>query len=77
MVIFLLLASFLMVFTSGNGSGYGFDPDITVGFDQHWMDQELAPDYTVSTPLPIHWYAWDSQYTEFTIDLFIKMGSIF
>jgi hypothetical protein len=67
----MLLSSSFLFLTRMDSAGLGFDPDITVGFDEYWMDQELAPDYSVSSDLPIHWYARDSQNRELTIDLFL------
>lgn len=68
----LLLSSVLLTFCLiKDVDGFGYDPDIIVGFDEYWMDQELAPDYNISDPLPIHWYAKYHESKDLTIDLFI------
>jgi hypothetical protein len=71
--VFLLTSSSIMIASTMNVEGSGYNVDITVGFDDHWMEQELAPDYIVSDPLPIHWYAKYQQSRDLKIDLFIRL----
>jgi hypothetical protein len=73
--IFVLASVMIVIGPVDHVDGYGYDPEIVVGFDEYWMDQELAPDYIVSTPLPIHWYARYNDGTDLTIDLFIRPAS--
>ena len=71
-IIFLVAMMSFISFVPGLVKGGGYDVDIIVGFDEYWMEQELSPDYEVTTPLPIHWYARYGDGSDLTIDLFIR-----